>query len=142
MIGTLPPLKGNAYYCMSLAREMSKKLTVNFIAFRKLYPEWLYPGGVSDNDKNFTISETPELTIRRIITYYNPVSWVRAGFVSHSDIVHIQWWSIVVAPIYFVLLIVLKLRRKKILFTVHNVKPHENSPVDHFLTKLILSFGD
>ena len=142
MVGTLPPLKGNAYYCMSLAREMSQKIEVDFIAFKKLYPEFLYPGGVSDEDQEFQISETPTLSIRRIITYYNPLTWIRVGLVVRGGIVHIQWWSIPVAPIYLVLLLILKLRRKKIIFTVHNVIPHESSPIDKLLTKAVLSFGD
>ena len=45
MIGALPPLKGNAYYCMGLAREISKRTRVDFISFKKLYPDFLYPGG-------------------------------------------------------------------------------------------------
>ena len=50
MVGTLPPLKGNAYYCMSLSREMSKHIVTEFISFKRLYPEFLYPGGVEDDD--------------------------------------------------------------------------------------------
>jgi glycosyltransferase involved in cell wall biosynthesis len=127
---------------MSLAREMSQKGRVDFIAFRKLYPEFLYPGGISDNDERFQISETATLTIRRIITYYNPISWLRAGVLARGKIVHLQWWSIPLAPIYICLLLVLKLRRKKIVFTVHNILPHETNKADRILTKAVLSFGD
>ena len=142
MVGALPPLKGNAYYCMNLAREMSKKVYVDFIAFRKLYPEFLYPGGTNEDDEKFRISETSSLSIRRIITYYNPISWIQAGMAARADIVHIQWWSIPIAPIYLALLVVLKMRGKKIIFTVHNVVPHESNPLDKILTKAVLSFGD
>ena len=142
MVGALPPLKGNAYYCMSLAQEMSKVVNVDFISFRKLYPEFLYPGGVSDSDQKFTISETSSLSIRRIVTYYNPLSWLRAGFLVQGNIVHVQWWSIPLAPIYVAMLLVCKYRKKKIVFTVHNVLPHESSPIDRLLTKMVLKFGD
>jgi glycosyltransferase involved in cell wall biosynthesis len=142
MVGALPPLKGNAYYCMGLAREMSRRISVDFIAFKKLYPDFLYPGGVNEEDPKFKIRESPTLSIRRIIAYYNPISWIRAGLLVRGDIVHLQWWSIPVAPIYLVLLFVLKLRKKKIIFTIHNNVPHESSPVDKILTKAVLRFGD
>ena len=142
MIGALPPLKGNAYYCMSLAKEMSRKVGVDFISFKKLYPEFLYPGGVSEVDENFSIQETSTLSIRRIITYYNPLSWIRAGLIARGEVVHIQWWSIPIAPIYLVTLLILKIRKKKIIFTVHNVIPHEPTVVDRICTKSVLSFGD
>ena len=85
LIGALPPLKGNAYYCASLAKELSKKINVEFISFRKLYPEYLYPGGAIDLDPEFHIKETGTLSIRRLITYYNPFSWIRAGFAARKQ---------------------------------------------------------
>ena len=142
MIGTLPPIKGNAYYCLSLSQEMSRKIETEFIAFKRLYPEFLYPGGVEDSDPNFHINETKSLSIRRIITYYNPISWIWAGLVARAEVVHLQWWSMPLSVIYIVLLLVLKARKKKIVFTVHNVVPHEKSLLDIWLTKKVLSFGD
>ena len=142
MIGALPPLKGNAYYCLSLSQEMSRRIATEFISFKRLYPGFLYPGGVEDNDPEFHINETATLTIRRMITYYNPFTWIRAGWVARADVVHLQWWSMPLAPIYIVLLLVLKARKKKIVFTVHNVVPHEKSILDYRLTKAVLSFGD
>jgi len=56
MLGTLPPLKGNAYYCWALSKELSKKIDLDFISFKKLYPEFLYPGGTLDKDVDFSIS--------------------------------------------------------------------------------------
>jgi hypothetical protein len=38
MVGTLPPLKGISYYCFELCRALSEKVDVQFIGFRKLYP--------------------------------------------------------------------------------------------------------
>jgi glycosyltransferase involved in cell wall biosynthesis len=142
MIGTLPPLKGNAYYCMSLASEMSRKINVDFIAFKRLYPNFLYPGGTNETDQNFKIAESETLSIRRIITYYNPISWIRASMGARAQVVHIQWWSIPTAPIYLAILLVLRFRKKKVVFTVHNVVPHEPSLIDRFLTRAVFYFGD
>ena len=142
MVGALPPLKGNAYYSMSLAREMSKHIVTEFISFKRLYPDFLYPGGVEDVDPSFRIHQQSRLKIHRIISYCNPITWIRAAWVAQSRVVHLQWWSLPLAPIYLVILIGLKIRRKRILFTVHNVVPHEKSILDWRLTKIILAFGD
>jgi len=142
MIGALPPLKGNAYYCMSLSQEMSKHMVTEFISFKRLYPEFLYPGGVEDDDPNFRIDQQSMLKIRRIISYYNPLTWIWAAWIACSRVVHLQWWSVPLAPIYLVILAGLKLRRKKIVFTVHNVIPHEKGLLDYWLTKRVLAFGD
>ena len=138
MIGALPPLKGNAYYSMNLAKEMAERIPVDFIAFKNLYPEFLYPGGVSDYDPDFVIKETSSLSIRKLITYYNPWTWLRAGFATKARVVHLQWWSLPLAPIYIILLLILKLRRKRIIFTVHNVLPHEQHFIDRIVTKAVL----
>ena len=142
MVGALPPLKGNAYYSMSLAREMSKHISTEFISFKRLYPDFLYPGGVEDVDPSFRIHQQSRLKIHRIISYCNPITWIRAAWVAQSRVVHLQWWSLPLAPIYLVILIGLKIRRKRILFTVHNVVPHEKSILDSWLTKIVLAFGD
>ena len=142
MIGALPPLKGNAYYCMRLSSEIAESIEVNFISFKRLYPDFLYPGGVIDSDKQFQVKERHNLKISRTISYLNPVSWIRAAFLTSTSVVHLQWWSLPVAPVYLVILLSLKLKKKKIIFTVHNVVPHEKSPLDQWLTSMVLSFGN
>jgi len=142
MVGALPPHKGNAYYSMSLAHHMAKRMSVDFIAFKTLYPEFLYPGGVSDDDAAFSISQTETLRIRRLISYANPFSWIRAGFAATGRIVHLQWWSIPLAPIYFVILSIFFIRKKQIVITVHNVVPHESSFFDKWATRVVLGFAN
>jgi glycosyltransferase involved in cell wall biosynthesis len=142
MIGALPPLKGNAYYCMRLSTEISESIHVNFISFKRLYPDFLYPGGVIDSDKKFRVGERKTLKISRTISYLNPFSWIRAAFLTSTSVVHLQWWSLPLVPVYLVILLLLKLRQKKIIFTVHNVVPHEKSPLDQWLTSMVLAFGN
>jgi len=45
LIGTLPPIKGISPYCQELLKSLSKRVEVEFIGFKKLYPDFLYPGG-------------------------------------------------------------------------------------------------
>lgn len=146
MIGTLPPIGGLTLYCLELVNSISKHIFVEFINFKKLYPDFLYPGrDIGDNTyKSFTITDG---TIRNILTYYNPLTWIWAGFTIKSKIVHAQWWSHVLAPVYFVVLAICKFRGKKIIITVHNVLPHaalpyENKRLNKFLNGVVLYLGD
>ena len=65
-----------------------------------------------------------------------------AGLSAQGKIVHFQWWTTFLSPIFFVILLFLKLRRKKIIFTVHNVLGHETNIIDRILNKIIFMFPD
>ena len=142
IIGTLPPLKGLSSYCLELINSLSKYLQIEFIGFKKLYPDFLYPGGTRTNNSNYTFAEKSNVFIRNILTYYNPFSWIWAGLTIHGKIVHAQWWSPVLAPIYYAILILSKIRRKKIIITIHNIFPHEKNYVNILLNRLIFTLGD
>lgn len=142
LIGTLPPIKGLSPYCQELLKSLSKNIEVEFIGFKKLYPDFLYPGGTRVKDNNYKTPEIKNAEIRNILTYYNPFSWIWGGLATKGEIIHAQWWSHVLAPIYFVILSICKIRRKKIVITVHNVLPHENNKMNNFLNKAILILGD
>ena len=143
LIGTLPPIKGISPYCKDLLTSLTKVVTVEFIGFKKIYPGFLYPGGeVTENnvqDSNITIENTE---IRNILTYYNPFSWVTAGLTCKGDIIHAQWWSHVLAPVYVVILLLCKIRGKKIVITIHNIIPHEGNKLNTMLNGAVLHLGD
>ena len=142
LIGTLPPLKGLSPYCQELLKSLSKKIEVEFVSFRELYPDFLYPGGNKLKRWNHRTPELKNTKIRNLLTYYNPFSWIWVGLSAKGDIIHAQWWSHILAPIYFVILSICKVRGKKIIITVHNVVPHENNAVNNFLNRIVLIFGD
>jgi len=142
MIGTLPPIKGMSDYCIELTQALSNYVEIDFISFKTLYPNFLYPGGTEDKDKNFKLNENKNIKTRSFITYYNPFTWAWAGLSAKGDIVHFQWWTTFLSPIFFVILLFLKLRRKKIIFTVHNVLGHETNFIDKLITKIIFLFPD
>lgn len=141
MVGTLPPIKGMSVYCVELLTAISKDIKVEFIGFKSIYPNFLYPGGTTVENDDY-ISESKNADIRNIVTYYNPLSWIWAGLTVKGDIVHAQWWAHVLAPIFFVILKIAKMRRKKIIITVHNVQPHEKGAISSFLNGTILKLGD
>jgi len=142
LIGTLPPIKGLSPYCQELLKSLTKSIEIEFIGFKKLYPEFLYPGGTKISDKNYETPKLPNVVIRNILTYYNPFSWIWAGLSVKGRVVHVQWWSHVLAPIYLIILLICKARRKKVIITVHNVLPHEKSWLNEFLNRIIIPLGD
>lgn len=137
MVGALPPLKGNSYYCASLTNALAKECWIEFVSFQKLYPNWLYPGGVSEAEDNSRLT----FRFERIISYYNPVSWLRAAMRSRGEILHLQWWSLPTAPVYLLMIFLLR-NRKKIVVTMHNVRPHENSVLALSLNRAIIRYAD
>lgn len=143
LIGSLPPIKGISPYCYELMTSLSKFIHVEFIGFKKMYPDFLYPGGKSEEEGVIPdFSKIPNVSIRNILTYYNPLTWIWAGLSIKSKVVHAQWWSHVLMPPYFVILLICKLRGKKIIITTHNVIPHETNKLNWLLNGIVLVFGD
>lgn len=140
MIGTLPPIKGLSPYCKELAMALSKKIKIEFIGFRELYPESFYPGGTKIDSDHVTIKSITNQ--KDILSWYNPFSWIKVGLIAQGNIVHAQWWSYILAPIYFVFLLIFKIRDKKIVLTLHNVFPHERNWISNLFNKVIFHFGD
>ena len=142
IIGTLPPIKGLSPYCQGLVSSLSGSVQIEFIGFKKLYPDLLYPGETVIKGAGSRRPQIENVEIRNILTYYNPLSWVRAGLTAKGEIVHAQWWSYVLAPVYVAILAICRLRKKKILITVHNVEPHATGASSRFLNRVVLHFGD
>lgn len=145
MLGTLPPLRGLSSYCLELAPALASLVPVEFISFKKLYPGFLYPGGRLKEDHSFPDVTHERLKIRRRLTWYNPLTWVREALFNGADLLHAQWWSLPLVPIYACICAAFKMRGKPVVFTVHNVLDHGHSPlfktasrwlfklVDHFI---------
>lgn len=140
LIGILPPTKSLGPYCAELANSLSKKIKLDFINFKNLYPNFMYPGGIKDPNKKFI--KPKEMKVYNTITYYNPFSWIKAGRMVKTNIVHIQFWSPITIPIYLTILPILRLRKKKLILTIHNVIPHESFFLEKFLTKLLFYFSN
>jgi len=139
MLSTLPPTKGLSPYTLNLVKDLSKKCEINFYGFKSIYPEFLYPGGTKTDEKEPKIKN---VNIDNSLTWYNPFSWIKTGFKINTKILHVQWWSWFLAPVYLTILPIAKLRGKKIIITIHNVKPHEKSFIKNFLNKSVINLAD
>ena len=142
MIGTLPPLKGISPYCAELVSSLSEHVSMEFVDFKKLYPERLYPGGTRERDLYPIDLRRARFSHKKAINFFNPLSWVKAGIDLRGNVVHAQWWTGILAPAYYTILTIAKLKGKKIVLTVHNVEPHEDNPVLKAFNRSILRLGD
>ena len=141
LIGTLPPIKGISPYCEALAQSMKEQVDLEFLGFRRLYPDFLYPGGTRVKANGTTPPSLAGARLQNILTYYNPFSWLRAGLSLKGDLVHAQWWSYVLALPYLVVLGLVRLRGRTCVLTVHNVRPHEQGLLARWLNNLVLKMA-
>lgn len=143
MLGSFPPLRGISSYCLELATSVaSKTCHVTFISFKKMYPDFLYPGGDLADDNTFPAVINSHLHVKRKIAWYNPIGWILQGLKIEASLLHAQWWSLPLVPIYLCLCFIFKIRRKPIVFTVHNVLSHERSPLFFHLSRLLFTLGN
>ncbi len=142
LIGSLPPLKGISPYMMALTTALASRhdVDVEVLTFRSLYPRWLYPGG-DPSGAACNECEIPRARVRRLLTWWNPLSWLIAGLTLRGDVVHAQWWSYFLAPAYVVILAVARLRGKRIVVTVHNVEPHEGGVFRRLANRAVLPWA-
>lgn len=143
LVGSLPPIKGVSLYTSHLLESLASNggLDLEFLGFRSIYPKALYPGG-EPVDHSLCPGEYPGVSIRNMLAWYNPFSWIWAGCTLKGDIVHAQWWSYILAPIYGTILVIAKLRGKRTLLTLHNVDPHERAWWKKALHRAVFFLGD
>ncbi len=136
------PLKGISSYCLELVKSIPRDVKVDFIGFDKLCPEFIYPGGTKIPEADYYIPKMDNVKIRPLLTYYNPISWIWAGLTAKGELIHAQWWDPLLFPIFFPILLIGKIRRKKIVITVHDVTPHEHKKLGTFLNKVIFAISN
>ena len=142
MLGTFPPLRGLSSYCFELSIAMADLVKVEFLSFKKLYPDFLYPGGGLKEDHSFPAAEHERLKVKRRLTWYNPFTWFREAMFTGADLLHAQWWSLPLAIIYGCICAIFKLRGKPVVFTVHNVLGHERSQLFETASRWLFKLGD
>jgi glycosyltransferase involved in cell wall biosynthesis len=142
MLGSLPPLRALSPYCLGLANAMADVLKVEFISFDKIYPGFLYPGRELEEDHTFSAINHPNLRVRRRLAWYNPLSWIMEGLTAKGQLLHAQWWSLPLWPIYAFVCSGFKARRRPIVFTVHNIRSHEGSRIYEWFCRMLFKLGD
>ncbi len=141
MLGAFPPQsQGVMDYCGELAQALAERYDVTAIGYRAMYPALLYPGEKTRVDGTKPKLEAAHLRVHHPLTYYNPWTWLRAAISSRADVFHVQWWSLPLWAVSLVMMIVMRLRGKVVVVTLHNVLPHGRSrlfvPASRLLCRL------
>lgn len=142
ILTSTPPVKGISKYSTAFIESLADMHDTEVISFKSMYPNFLYPGGTKD-DSLRPLKESRHIRLRNFLTWYNPFGWLYAGLTVRGEILHVQWWTYVLAPIYVVILLGAKtIRRKKVVITIHNVKPHESGFLKKIANRIVIAFGD
>jgi len=142
VLGSLPPLRALSGYCLAFSLSMSELVQIEFISFQKIYPAFLYPGGDLREDETFPSIDCNKIKIRRRLTWYNPLTWIVDGLSCKGELLHAQWWTPFLGPVYFAIFMGCRLRRKPVIITVHNILPHEKTTANKIVSKLLFKLCD
>lgn len=144
MLGPFPPIGGGVSdYCLELASALAEKLQVEFYTYKDIYPGFLYPGGETKETRPESAARMPEgLSVKPILSWYNPLGWLKAGLAGEGKVFHFQWWTFYLFFPTFSIALISKLRGRKIVCTVHNVLGHESGLIDRFFSSLIFLLPD
>lgn len=141
LIGPVYPFKGGiSHYTGLLYRSLSKSHDVTMLSFKMQYPKILFKKEQRDySNDSFKIENTDYQ-----INTANPFNWINTVNKINKlapDIVIFQWWHPYFAPCFYSICQGIR-KHTKILFTCHNVFPHERFPMDRFLAKSVLKQGN
>lgn len=140
LIGPVYPYKGGiSHYTSLLCNALRKKHDVSMISYKMQYPKLLFKKEQRDySNKSFQIEDAQYWL--NTANPFNIINTARRIRTIQPDAVIIQWWHPYFAPCYYLLARFLK--HIPILFTCHNVFPHERFPMDRFLTRMVLRRGN
>lgn len=144
LIGPSYPFRGGiAHYTTLLYRHLKLRHKVRFLSLRRQYPRWLYPGASDRDPSEFAIREDGT---ENVLDPTNPWTWwqvAQRATAFRPDLIILPWWVSFWSPSYTFILSILRRRtRAKVLYLCHNVTPHESRRYDRWLARLPLSLGD
>jgi glycosyltransferase involved in cell wall biosynthesis len=144
-VGPVPPQRGGiAQHGARLVEALGAAgHEVNVEAWGAPYPKRLYPGDQSDTvPPGAVLQMAGAATVRRTLTWWNPVSWWLAGRRARShDAVIIPWWSTSQGAAVRTVLAASG-RGTRAVMLAHNVLPHERHWGDRAITLFALRHVD
>jgi len=143
MIAPVSPFRGGvAQHSTMLANALQDVVDLKVFSYRRLYPEFLYPGDFQKDESTQLKMVSPAFFVLDAI---NPVSWIRAAREiarSRPLAVILPWWTFFLAPCYLVILAVLKRSGISTIFICHNYSDHEAAFWKRWISRLVLRYGD
>jgi glycosyltransferase involved in cell wall biosynthesis len=117
-------LSGISYYTIRLANALSTSSTVSVICFRKLLPEFLFPGRAHIGKKISNLEFSPDVQVFDGMDYNNPITWYKAYRymkAAKPDIIILQWWTSSVAHMHLLLKLMNRQLKSKLIIEFHEV---------------------
>lgn len=137
LVGPAHPYRGGISHYNSLLAERLALASheVLLVNFARQYPRFLFPGRTQEDESEDAIRAESE----RLLDPLSPASWRRAADRIASfepGLALFQWWHPFFGPAYAsVANRLLKRSGVRSAFICHNVRPHERSLVDRFVTR-------
>lgn len=143
LVGPSYPFRGGiSQYSMHLAHHLIKNHQIQMINFKRLYPEFLFPGK-SQIDSNAVVPFA--ISSEDCIDSINPLTWISAANKIRKfgpEYIIFQWWHPFFALCYWNIgTYAGALTSSKNIFIGHNIKPHERNIFDTTLSRVGFSLA-
>lgn len=142
LLTTVYPQKGISIYSEHLIRSLAKQsINLNVYAYKRPHPGFLHPDGI--DDKAQTTEPYPiNVTIRKKINWFNPLGWLFEAAQMSGEILHIQYWTFVQLPVFLTFSLAARLKKMKVVITLHNIRTHEFGNISTKFIKTLFFFCD
>ncbi|MEO0751183.1 MAG: glycosyltransferase family 4 protein [Pseudomonadota bacterium] len=144
-LGPISPFRGGVARHTTLVAQALKTRTdleCRVLSFRRLYPEFLYPGESATDEH---LKTDPSLEAEFIVDAVNPLNWrsvakdiKRWG----PDIIMVPAWTFFVSPCLTTILKLARTETTEVVILVHNDADHEASGWKNFFSNLQLRQAD
>ena len=145
LLGPTHPHRGGiAHYTTLLARAFAKSHDTHIISFKRLYPGLFFPGATQFDRSAEAL--LPPVEPEPLLDSINPLTWRRAGMRLRElapDLLIVPWWHPFFGPSLGTVARLARVGdRPKRIFLIHNVEPHEPTPLDRWLGQYGLLAAD
>lgn len=117
-------LSGISYYTIRLANALSAFSTVSIICFRRLLPEFLFPGHAHVGKDISRLEFSPNVAVFDGMDYNNPITWYGAYRylkATKPEVIILQWWTSSVSHMHLLLKLMSTLLNLKLIIEFHEV---------------------
>ena len=143
LVGPVHPYRGGiSHYNTRLTQALKEKgHKTSVVNFKRMYPGLLFPGQTQYDES----ADAFKVRSERILDSINPINWysvARRIKALKSDAVIFNWWQPFFGPCYRVISGALGDAGGTRIMICHNVRPHEQSGIDGFLSAMAFSKFD
>ena len=144
-ISPFPPLRGGiSKETETLYEFMQNKYDVHVISYKRLYPNFLFPGKSQFLEQN---KYQEEKNVVNLLDSINPYTWNKTyKYIVDNEFqnIFIRYWHPFFIPIFLYLFMRIKSANKNIKFfcIADNVMPHDYFPFSKFLVKFFFNYID